>query len=131
MNIYMLLCQAVITIITLLIIFTAKPEKRYTRLLVCAVLIPICLFILHRNCFFNTVPHCNGCLIVDEGESKPPVDANDLKAYCFSAHFLLQIFLTAIIVKKNVEPGKRFFAVIVIVLIMCFLGAPIGFMQYM
>lgn len=126
MNIYALICQVVITVITLLIIYTAKPNKRYGRLLICAVLIPVCLFILHRTCFFNTVPHCNSCLLV-----KAPVDANDLKSYCMFAYFILQTILTAIIVKKDVKQGEKFQAAISILLIMFLLGVPVAVIKYM
>ncbi len=131
MNIYVLAFQSVVLLSTLLIIYTAKPEKRYGRLVICTILIPVCLFILHLNCFFHTVPHCNECLLVLEGESKPPVDANDLKEGGMIVYLLSQILLTSIIIKNNVPKEKRFLALTIIVFGTIFIGVPVSVIQYM
>ncbi len=131
MNIYTFTFQIVVFLVTMLIIYTAKPEKRYTRLVICTILIPVCLFILHMNCFFNTVPHCNGCLLVADGESKPPVDANDLNDAGMSIYLLLQIILSPIIITKNVPKGKRFLSAIIIILGTICIGLPLSAVRYM
>lgn len=126
-----LMYQLAVIIIMLLIIFTGKPEKRFLKLAICTVLIPLCYEILHMNCFFDTVPHCTGCILVAEGEEKPKYDANDLKSACFGGYMMVQIFVTPFIIKNNVKKGRRFIYTALIIAGIIFIGFPLAMIQYM
>ncbi len=126
-----LIYQLAIMAIMLLIIFTGKPEKRFLKLAICTVLIPLCYEALHMNCFFNTVPHCTGCIIVEEGEQEPKYDANDLKMACFGGYMLIQIFVAPYIIKNNVNKGRRFICAALIIAGIIFIGFPLAMIQYM
>ena len=126
-----LIYQLAVMAIMLLIIFTGKPEKRFLKLAICTVLIPLCYEVLHMNCFFNTVPHCTGCVLVAEGEEKPKYDANDLKMACFYGYMLIQIFVTPYIIKNNVNKGRRLIGAALIIAGVIFIGCPLALIHYM
>lgn len=126
-----LLCFVGTVAIMLMIIFIGKPEKRFLRLAICTVIIPLCFMALHTSCFFNSVPHCLGCLLVDEGEVKPPYDANDLKSTCFSAYLAVMMVFAPMIIKENVTKGYKGICAILIIAGVVFIGFPLGIMQYM
>ena len=110
-----------------------KQAKDYVggRLAICTVIIPLCFMALHTSCFFNSVPHCLGCLLVGEGEVKPPYDANDLKSTCFSAYLAVMMVFAPMIIKENVTKGYKGICAILIIAGVVFIGFPLGIMQYM
>lgn len=120
-----------IIIMLLIIFFCGKPESRHLRLLMCTLLIPLCYEVLHMTCFFHSVPHCLGCLLVSEGEIKPEYDANDLKMACFGAYSIVLLIATPFIVKKNVAKGKKIIISLLIIAGYVFIGFPLAMIQYM
>lgn len=126
----MLLCSAFVISLSLVIINTAEPGKKYKRLIITTILLPIIIFILHRTCFFELVPHCKHCVIYEDGH-KAMVDANDLRDACIYTYFLLQFVLIPGVIKNIQSTSKKVLFIILIIGLTILLGCPVKIISYM
>ena len=126
----MLLCSAFVISLSLVIINTAEPGKKYKRLIITTILLPIIIFILHRTCFFESVPHCKHCVIYEDGH-KAMVDANDLRDACIYTYFLFQFVLVPSVIKNIKSTGKKVLFIILIIVLTILLGYPVKVISYM
>ena len=126
----MLLCSAFVISLSLVIINTAEPGKKYKRLIITTILLPIIIFILHRTCFFELVPHCKHCVIYEDGH-KAMVDANDLRDACIYTYFLLQFVLIPGVIKNIQSTSKKVLFIILIIGLTILLGGPVKIISYM
>ena len=126
----MLLCSAFVISLSLVIINTAEPGKKYKRLIITTILFPIIIFILHRTCFFESVPHCKHCVIYEAGH-KAMLDANDLRDACIYTYFLLQFVLIPGVIKNIQSTSKKVLFIILIIGLTILLGGPVKIISYM
>lgn len=115
---------------TIGIINIGKIENRHIRFLLTTILVPVAIFILHRTCFFETVPHCKGCVIPEDGKEYL-IDANMLKNNCIHAYALFQLVLTPCIVSKINGGFKKFLYIAMILAITFVLGGFVSTVSYM
>ena len=126
----MLLCGAFVISLSLVIINTAEPGKKYKRLIITTILLPIIIFVLHRTCFFESVPHCKHCVIYEDGH-KATVDANDLRDACIYTYFILQLVLIPSVAKNIKSTSKMVLFIILIIGLTFLLGYPVKVISYM
>lgn len=133
MSIYDWLLMIIVFAVMMLVTLVGKKEHRVIRFIVITALIPIILIGLHGTCFFDSVPHCLGCVIVPEGEEAvhSPTDANHLKSAGMSGFFYFILIFTPIIVIKDVPKGKKLLVVGGVILYFIFVALPIWAMAYM
>lgn len=108
----------------------AEPAKRYKRFILTTILLPIIIFVLHRTCFFESVPHCKSCVIYEDGH-KASVDANDLKNACINTYFILQFVLIPSVAKNIKSTGKMVLFIMLIIGLTFLLGFPVKVISYM
>ena len=124
------ICCAAVIGITIWIVNLGKIEKRHIRFLLTTILVPVCVFILHRTCFFELVPHCKHCVIYEDGH-KAMVDANDLRDACIYTYFLLQFVLIPGVIKNIQSTSKKVLFIILIIGLTILLGGPVKIISYM
>lgn len=126
----MLLCSAFVILLSLVMLKTDELSKKYKRLILVTILLPIIIFILHRTCFFGTVPHCKHCVIYEDGH-EATVDANDLRDACIYTYFLLQLVLIPKITLNIESTGKMLLYFGLLVALTLVLGYPVKVISYM
>ena len=126
----MLLCSAFVISLSLVMLKTDELSKKYKRLILVTILLPIIIFILHRTCFFGTVPHCKHCVIYEDGH-EATVDANDLRDACIYTYFLLQLVLIPKITLNIESTGKMLLYFGLLVALTLVLGYPVIVISYM
>ena len=124
------ICYIAVMGITLRIVNSGEIEKRHIRFLLTTILVPVCVFILHRTCFFGLVPHCKHCVIYEDGH-KALIDANILKDYCMYAYFFLQLILIPSSALKLNGKFKKVLYIITTFVITFVLGGFVSIVSYM